>query len=77
MTVYNGQQIHQCATMNLQCSYGAKESNATFFVADTPGPVGLSLPSGREVMNGEVQEKPTKVKTKRTSRNCIQTDLKG
>ena len=33
--VYNGQQIIQYGTMDLQCSYGAKKSNAKFFVADT------------------------------------------
>ena len=68
LTAYNGQQIHQYGTMNLQCYYGARESNATFFVADTPDPVIIGLQPSRElclvVMNCEVQEKPTKVKIK-------------
>ena len=32
LTAYNGQQIRQYGTMNLQCSYGARKSNAKFFV---------------------------------------------
>ena len=60
LTAYNGQTIPQYGTLRLRCSHAANNCEAMFFVADTPGPAIIGLPSCRElslvVLNCEITQ---------------------
>ena len=49
LTAYNGQLIRQYGTTRLKCVHETTTHEAEFFVADTPGPVILGLPSCRKL----------------------------
>ena len=49
LTAYNGQLIRQYGTTRLKCVHDTTTHEAEFFVADTPGPVILGLPSCRKL----------------------------
>ena len=50
LTAYNGQQIQQYGTTRLKCAYETTTTCDTeLFVADTPGPVILGLPTCRKL----------------------------
>ena len=67
LTAYNGQPIPQYGTLRLRCSHAANKCEAMFFVADTPGPAIIGLPSCRElslvVLNCEIT-KTAQINTK-------------
>ena len=62
LTAYNGQLIRQYGTTRLKCVHETTTHEAEFFVADTPGPVILGLPSCRKLnlvtLNCAVSEHP-------------------
>ena len=47
LTAYNGERIVQYVTMLLQCTHRDVKCDAEFYVADTPGPAIMGLPSCR------------------------------
>ena len=49
LTAYNGQLIRQYGITRLKCVHETTTHEAEFFVADTPGPVILGLPSCRKL----------------------------
>ena len=49
LTAYNGQLIRQYGTTRLKCAHETTTYEAEFFVADTPGPMILGLPSCRKL----------------------------
>ena len=61
LTAYNGQPIPQYGTLRLRCSHAANKCEAMFFVADTPGPAIIGLPSCRDlslvVLNCEIRKR--------------------
>ena len=57
LTAYNGQLIRQYGTTRLKCVHETTTHEAEFFVADTPGPVILGLPS-----NGFIERQVQTVK---------------
>ena len=67
LTAYNGQPIPQYSTLRLRCSHAANKCDAIFFVADTPGPAIIGLPSCRDlnlvVLNCEITQ-AAKINTK-------------
>ena len=60
LTAYNGQPIPQYGTLRLRCSHAANKCDAIFFVADTPDPAIIGLPSCRDlnlvVLNCEITQ---------------------
>ena len=62
LTAYNGESIRQYGRMKLRCAHQDTNCVAEFFVADTPGPAILGLPSCRDLqlvtMNCEVTHRP-------------------
>ena len=81
LTSYNGQPIPQDGTMRLRCSHDANRCEAMFFVADTPGPAILGLPSCHElnlvVLNCEISETTKKVNTKEDLQHQYQDGFEG
>ena len=49
LTVYNGTPTLQHGVCSIKCSYGGKETNAGFNVADVNGPAICGLPTSREL----------------------------
>ena len=49
LTAYNGKQIQQYGTTRLKCAYETTTCDTELFVADTPGPVILGLPTCRKL----------------------------
>ena len=45
LTAYNGTQIPQHGVCSIKCSYGDKETDAVFYVADVAGPTICGLPT--------------------------------
>ena len=68
LTAYNGQLIRQYGTTRLKCVHETTTHEAEFFVADTPGPVILGLPSCRKLnlvtLNCAVSEHPPPLNSK-------------
>ena len=58
LTAYNGERIIQYGTMSLPCTHRDVKCDAEFYVADTPGPAIMGLPSCRALrlvtMNCEI-----------------------
>ena len=49
LTAYNGTPIVQHGVCSIKCSYGGKETNARFYVADVNGPAICGLPTSCEL----------------------------
>ena len=68
LTAYNGQQIQQYGTTRLKCAHETTTCDTEFFVADTPGPVILGLPTCRKLklvtLNCAVSEDHPPLKSK-------------
>ena len=68
LTAYNGQPILQYGTTRLRCEYNSNWCDADFFVADTPGPMILGLPSCHTLrlvtLNCAVREVDTQLNSK-------------
>ena len=45
LTAYNGTQISQHGVCSIKCSFGDKETDAVFYVADVEGPAICGLPT--------------------------------
>ncbi|KAI0219262.1 hypothetical protein LSAT2_029152, partial [Lamellibrachia satsuma] len=58
LTTYKGESIRQHGTLKIPCAHRQHECDIEFYVADTPGPAIIGLPSCRTmnlvVMNCEV-----------------------
>jgi len=72
LTAYNGTPIRQHGVCSIQCSYGDKETNAMFYVADVNGPAICGLPNSREL---QLVELYCELRTKATCIGYIQIDL--
>jgi len=54
LTAYNGTQIPRHGVCSIKCSYGGKETNARFDVADVNCPAICGLPSSCELQSVEL-----------------------
>ena len=81
LTAYNGQLIRQYGTTRLKCVHETTTHEAEFFVADTPGPVILGLPSCRKLnlvtMNCAVSEHPPPLNSKEDLHRLYPDCFKG
>ena len=81
LTAYNGQLIRQYGTTRLKCVHETTTHEAEFFVADTPGPVILGLPSCRKLnlvtLNCAVSEHPPPLNSKEDLQRLYPDCFKG
>ena len=81
LTAYNGQLIRQYDTTRLKCVHETTTHEAEFFVADTPGPVILRLPSCRKLnlvtLNCAVSEHPPPLNSKEDLQRLYPDCFKG
>ena len=81
LTAYNGQLIRQYGTRRLKCVHETTTHEAEFFVADTPGPVILGLPSCRKLnlvtLNCAVSEHPPPLNSKEDLQRLYPDCFKG
>ena len=81
LTAYNGQLFRQYGTTRLKCVHETTTHEAEFFVADTPGPVILGLPSCRKLnlvtLNCAVSEHPPPLNSKEDLQRLYPDCFKG
>ena len=49
LTAFGGSRINHHGIVSIPCSYGGENSNASFYVTDTPGPAILGLPTSTDL----------------------------
>ena len=83
LTAYNGERIIQYGTMRLPCTHRDAKCDAEFYVADTPGPAIMGLPSCRALqlvtMHCEISsnEHDSAITTKEDLRKIYPDRFKG
>ena len=70
LTAYNGTPILQHGVCSIKCSYGGKEANASFYVADVNGPAICCLPT---VLGTSISGTGTSLRKALTSSGLLHT----